>query len=83
MKYKISATDLKYKVSDALNEVYYNGKTITIERHGKAIAKIVPVLANSKDDKALEKGLKETFGSIPDFPEVTKLRNFKPKRPGW
>lgn len=41
----ISATELKNKISEILNNTYFKGRVSIIERYGKPIAKIVPVEA--------------------------------------
>lgn len=71
----ISATELKNRVSEVLNEVTFKGYTAVIERYGKPIAKIVPVEDSTKKDREeIRKALDSTFGSLPDFPDVTKFR---------
>lgn len=71
----ISATELKNRVSEVLNEVTFNGNVAVIERYGKPIAKIVPVEDSIKKGKEeIRKALDSTFGSLPDFPDVTKFR---------
>lgn len=77
----ISATELKNKLSDVLNLVYYNETVTIVEKHGKPVAKIVPVdRPNKMSKKDIKKVLDETFGSIPDFPDVTKARTFHSRR---
>ncbi len=79
---RVSATDLKNRVADILNEVILNGSGVIVERYGKPIAKITPV---SRDDNLskieIKKILDKTFGSDPHFPEVTKFRAFRKKFP--
>ena len=38
----ISATELKNKLSEVLNSVYYNDTVTIVEKHGKPVARIVP-----------------------------------------
>ena len=66
----ISASELKNKVSEVLNEVAFKGNVTVIERYGKPIAKIVPT-AN------LDKVLDKYFGALPNFPDVTRIKNLK------
>lgn len=47
----ISSTELKNKVADVLNDVRYKGSTTIVKRHGKAIAKIVPIEDNTRKGK--------------------------------
>lgn len=71
----ISATELKNRVSEVLNEVTFMGNVAVIERYGKPIAKIIPVEDNVKRNKEeIRKALNTTFGSLPDFPDVTEFR---------
>lgn len=65
----ISATELKQQTAEILNMVLYQGKTAYIERHGKIIAKIMPV------NNPITSKIKETyFGTIPEFPDVISDR---------
>lgn len=80
-KISISATELKNKVSEILNEVYFEDKITVVERYGKPIVKIVPI----REDKArsreeLKKALDHLFGAMPDFPDVTKFRVSRRRR---
>lgn len=70
----ISATDLKNRSSEILNEVHFKRTEVTVERHGKPIAKLVPVSDELARRARIEQALKETFGILPDFPDVTKYR---------
>ena len=74
--YTISATELKKRVSEVLNTVRYEKREAVVERHGKPIARIVPVLKadKKKDVSAL---LKKYYGIMPDFPDVTTMRHFR------
>lgn len=70
----ISATKLKNKLAEVLNSAYYN-KTVTIvEKHGKPIAEIIPIREYKRSREEIKRVLDETFGSLPDFPDVTKFR---------
>lgn len=72
--FNISASELKKNVSDVLNDVYFDKKTAVIKRYGRIIAKIVPV---DKENKNIRSILDKYFGSLPNFPDVTKERSFK------
>lgn len=78
----ISATELKNKVSEVLNKVYFTGNETVIEKYGRPIARIVPV--NDKVKKIskadIKRVLDETFGSMPDFPDITKYRRFRNRK---
>lgn len=75
----IGSTELKNRLSEILNRVYYSGNEMIVEHYGKPIVKLLPVKAEASKPTKLEikRVLDETFGSIPDFPEVTKFRNFR------
>lgn len=77
----ISATELKNKVAEVLNKVYFGGDVTIIERFGKPIAKIVPVDEKKENKANLTEALKETFGSMSEFPEVTKYRKSRKHYP--
>jgi len=68
----VSATDLKNKIADVLNRVVYTGSETIVERHGKPIARIVPV--EKKSEENIARVIDRYFGSLPDFPDVTKFR---------
>lgn len=69
----ISATELKNKVSEVLNEVSFKGNITIIKRYGKPIAKIVPT---TNLDEVLDK----YFGVMPDFPDVIQFRRSRKKK---
>lgn len=69
----ISATELKNRVSEVLNDVAFKGNVAVIERYGKPIAKIVPA-------ENLDKVLNKYYGALPDFPDVTKFRRSRKKK---
>jgi len=74
----ISATKLKNNISYILNEIYYKGNVAIVERYGKPIAKIAPI----KDKETvgnLEKAIRDSYGILPDFPDVTKARKSRKK----
>lgn len=74
----VSATNLKRDISKILNDVSFGDKTVVIERHGKTIAKIVPIHADEiKNDT--DTLLSKYFGAMPDFPDVKKGRKFRKK----
>ena len=50
-KITISATHLKNKIADVLNDVYFGRKTVIINRHGKPLVKIVPLEESAKRSK--------------------------------
>lgn len=70
----ISATELKNRVSEVLNNVYFTGNETVIEKYGKPIVKIIPVKEHKRSREEIRRALDATFGSLPDFPDVTKFR---------
>lgn len=78
MNTTITATELKNNTASILGEVEFNKKEIIIEKHGKAVAKIVPVKAKTK--KKPSDFLDEFFGIMPDFPSAEEIR--KARTPG-
>lgn len=79
---RVSATDLKNKAADILNEVMFTGSEMIVERYGKPVARITPISRSNRLGKVdIKKVLDRTFGSDPDFPEVTKFRTFGRKVP--
>jgi len=68
----VSATELKNRVSEVLNEVTFKGNITVIERYGKPIAKIIPV--GQKPKESIAEIINRYYGAMPDFPDVTKLR---------
>lgn len=75
---RISATDLKNRVAEVLNTVMVTGTETIVERYGKPVVKITPFRKTKETKINLNRALINSFGSIPDFPEVTKFR--KPRR---
>lgn len=70
----ISATELKNKISEVLNEIYFTGNETIVEKHGRPVAKIVPIRKHKRSKEEIKRALDATFGSLPDFPDVTKFR---------
>ncbi|OGD86634.1 hypothetical protein A2164_02370 [Candidatus Curtissbacteria bacterium RBG_13_35_7] len=78
MSNTVSATELKNKVADILNHVVYTKSETIIEKHGKPVAKIVPIGEKSEKDIALV--IDRYFGVLPDFPDVTKFRRSRRRK---
>lgn len=72
MSNRVSATDLKNKIADVLNRVVYAKSETVVVRHGKPIAVISPFKKEKPDTVGIRKVLDDTFGAIPDFPEITR-----------
>ena len=74
MSNTISATELKNKAADVLNQVVFTKTETIIMRHGKPIAVISPLKKREPDKASIKKVLDDTFGAIPDFNDVVKER---------
>lgn len=75
---RISASDLKRNTAEVLNSVVYGGVVAVVERHGEPLVKMIPVAVNKKNrELTIKDRLKRTFGSMPDFPDVTSYRYFR------
>jgi prevent-host-death family protein len=69
---KISVTEIRDSLSDALNRVAYGGERVIVERRGKNLVALISMddlarleeLENQSDVKAAKKALKEK-GSVP------------------
>ena len=61
---RISTTELKEKISEIINEVNYGKAEITVERHGKVVAKIVPIPDN--DVLTVNDVAELTYGMLKD-----------------
>lgn len=79
MKPYISATTLKNKVSQVLNDVYFKGDERIVVRYGKPVAKIIPMKNENSSKIKLKEALDRSFGALPDFPDVTKFRRSRRK----
>lgn len=78
----ISATELKNKVSEVLNRIYYSGSEMIVEHYGKPMVKISPIKdeVRKMTNAEIKKVLDATFGSIPDFPDVRESRYFRKRK---
>ena len=69
MKKIVDTTIASRQLGSLLDEVYYKGETIIIERKGKALAKIVPLESNEKTNKKSltpkQKQLIDELNSLP------------------
>jgi len=66
----VTATELRTKTAEIIDKAFYKGITTLVLKHGKVVAKVVP--AGVKTDAEIQKDLDDTFGSIPDFPKITR-----------
>lgn len=71
--FTVSITELKHNTSNILNRVAFEKNEAIVKRHGKVVGHIIPPKTVVTKNN-LAKALKETFGAIPDFPDVTKFR---------
>ncbi|MEK7521720.1 MAG: type II toxin-antitoxin system prevent-host-death family antitoxin [Patescibacteria group bacterium] len=78
---RVSSTKLKRETARILNEVAFGNVEVVVERHGEPVARVVPVVTTKRRTREeWEKILRKSFGSMPDFPEVHKLRHFSKTR---
>lgn len=75
----ISATQLKNKTSNILNEVIFNGAVAIVSKYGKPLVKIMRVEEAETTAPNFEAILSHYYGSATDFPEVDKNRPFREK----
>ena len=73
----VSASELKRKAAEILNSVYYKKNITIVEKFGRPIVKIIPLDEKESSKSDITDKLKFYFGSLPDFPAVTKTRNFR------
>jgi len=67
MEKVVDATVARRQLGTLLDEVYYKGESIIIERKGKALAKIVPLTAvEKKDEKSLTAEQRQLLAELND-----------------
>jgi len=73
-QYSFTTTDLKHNTGEIINLVAFEKVDVSIKRHGKIIATIIPArtIPPNKDFAAI---LHKYGGSLPNFPDVTKSRS--------
>lgn len=74
----ITATELKNRISEVINDVAYRGNVTIVERHGKPLVKIVPAERKPKED--IKDVINRYFGAMPDFPDVAKSRRSRRRK---
>lgn len=110
---EVTTTQLKNQTAEIINTVFFRSETVTVKKHGKVVARIVPPdlayltekpsglvvkepaavpygsLAFSdyfhliKDRRKLNSfhARDRTFGSASDFPDISKMRRYRKKGP--
>jgi len=83
----VSATDFKNNFSDILGMVTYSKKKVTVSKHGRIVATLIPETKvekkfdkNIATDAEIEAKLAEYYGAIPDmmsYEEIRKSRYFR------
>ena len=73
---RLSSTELKRKTAKVLNLVAFGEAVAIVERYGEPLVKITPITSVEKNSD-FKKKLKKYFGSIPNFPDVSKRRYFR------
>jgi len=76
----VTATQLKLHVAEILNLALFQRATIYIERHGRRIAKIVPVEQIESLQTTREQTLRSFYGALPDFPAPASQRFFRKRQ---
>lgn len=69
MKLKVSTTEARKRFAEITDDVRTTGKTYSIMRHGKEIARIVPAEEGREDrskDKELQEDIKRFFSTYGD-----------------
>ncbi|MCH7640831.1 type II toxin-antitoxin system prevent-host-death family antitoxin [Patescibacteria group bacterium] len=80
----ITSTELKRDTAEVLNKVAYGDVVAIVERYGEPLVEIHPVKSARKTKKlSLKEAIDKTFGSIPDFPDVTKDRVSRKRDISW
>jgi prevent-host-death family protein len=77
-KVTVSATELKNNTSEILNRVEYGKETVSISKHGKIVADIVP--RKEPAPLVVKESFKDFYGALPDFPSVEEIRSARRKR---
>ena len=77
---RLSSTELKRNTAEILNSVAFGKVEAIVERYGEPLVRIVPVRIGEKK-RDFKEALNEYFGTIPDFPSVSKSRNFRHHAP--
>jgi len=54
MSHKISMAELNKKANAIINQVAESGETVTIVKHGRPVAEIIPINENKVAEDALE-----------------------------
>ncbi|OGV97374.1 hypothetical protein A2W24_06625 [Microgenomates group bacterium RBG_16_45_19] len=77
--YSFTTTDLKHNTGEIINLVAYEKADVSIKRHGKIIATIIPAKVTPiiRDFTNI---LKKYSGSLPAFPNITQDRTQNPHR---
>ena len=77
---RLSSTELKRNTAEVLNSVAFGKVEAIVERYGEPLVKIIPMRTTEKK-RDFKKLLDEYFGTIPNFPSVSKSRNFRHHAP--
>ena len=73
---RLSSTELKRNTAEILNLVAYGEAVAIVERYGEPLVKITKAVPSEKGSN-WEKKIKKYFGSIPNFPFLSKTRHFR------
>ncbi len=73
---RLSSTELKRNTAEVLNSVAFGKVEAIVERYGEPLVKIIPMRTAEKK-RDFKEALDKYFGTIPDFPSVSKSRHFR------
>ncbi|OGM31679.1 hypothetical protein A2803_04590 [Candidatus Woesebacteria bacterium RIFCSPHIGHO2_01_FULL_44_21] len=81
----INASDARNNFFTILEEVYNAKKTFEIKKAGITVARLLGPGRDTKrkNIKDFKEAIDKHFGSIPDFPEVHKMRFSKKRDVSW
>ncbi len=68
MTRSLSIAQLKAHLSEVVGEVHHTGAEVVIEKHGKPVARLVPIDAANRPE-----GLLALVGAFDDAPEFPRL----------
>lgn len=77
----ISATELKNNVSEIIDNVRLHRTIAIVKKYGRPMVKIIP-FEEEKNRIGEETLIAKTYGSLPDFPDVTKQRKSRKRSVG-
>jgi prevent-host-death family protein len=74
MKKYVAISDARATLPGIVARVNRSNEEVIITAYGKPVAKLLPAEPDKKKKVDYKKALEESFGILPDFPDVTKYR---------